>query len=205
MVLQVLTCGYAYRFVVLIFAEGKIRFWGFVLGSAELNIWITQIGNPCKIDSRTWFVNIYDCDGRILEWCGRRYVIKEAKCGHLETEVPPGCYLVNAVWGYWIDPRGVIHGNHFTHNAVARACCDETICLTLFNPTDHTCGVIFQLAARDLVAQDILPKNVAERLNAAINEALKYMPRPVKEFELGILEELDELAKKRARQDKPME
>ena len=105
--------------------------------------------------------------------------------------------LVNAVWGYWIDPQGVIHGNHFTHNAVIQACCDETTCATLFAPVNHTCGIIFQLAVKDMVVQNLLPKEVAQRFNAAMAEVLKYMPRPVHEFELGILEELDALAKKK--------
>src|SRR3990170_8539098 len=113
------------------------------MGFAKLNVWITELGTACKIDKRTWYVNIYTCDGRILEWCSRRYAALPAKCGHLEVEVPPGCYLVNAVWGYWTDPQGVIHGNHFTHNAVIQACCDETTCATLFAPVNHTCGIIF--------------------------------------------------------------
>jgi len=172
------------------------------MGLAKLNIWITEPGNPCKIDKRTWFVNIFGCDGRILEWCDRRYIVQEAKCGHLELDVPPGCYVINAVWGYWIDPKGLIHGNHFTHNAVVQACCDKTACVTLFTPTDHHCGVIFRLAVKDLVKQDLLPRKVAVKLNEAMKEALEFMPKPIKEFELGILKELDEIAKKRERQEK---
>lgn len=167
------------------------------MGLAKLNIWITDLGTACKISERTWYVNIYTCDGNILEWCGRRYAILPAKCGHLEVEIPPGCYLVNAVWGYWTDPKGVIHGNHFTHNAVIQAHCGETTCATLFTPTNHICGVIFQLAVRDMVMQRLVPNEVAQRFNAAMNEVLKYMPRPVNEFELGILKELDEYTKEK--------
>lgn len=172
------------------------------MGFAKLNIWITEPGNPCKIDKRTWFINVYNCDGRILEWCGKRYVVQEAKHGHLELEVPPGCYIINAVWGYWIDPKGVIHGNHFTHNAVVQACCEKTTCVTIFTPTDHQCGVIFRLAVMDLVKQDLMPREVAVKLNDALKEALKYMPRPPKEFELGILKELKDIVKKEERPEK---
>jgi len=173
------------------------------MGFAKLNIWITELGNPCKIDKRTWYVNIYTCDGRILEWCGKRYIVQEAKCGHLETEVPPGCYVVNAVWGYWIDSQGLIHGNHFTHNAIVQACCGEMSCVALFTPVNHICGIVFHLAVKDLLMQNLIPKDAAQRLNVAMTEVLKYMPKPVNEFELGILEELDELAKKRVTEDKP--
>jgi hypothetical protein len=166
------------------------------MGFSKLNIWITELGKACKIDKRTWYVNIYTCDGSILEWCGKRYSVLPARCGHLEIDVPPGCYLINAVWGYWTDPKGVIHGNHFTHNAVVQACCSETSCVTLFTPVNHICGVIFQLAVKDLAMQELVPKEVVQRFNVAIAEVLKYMPKPIHEFELGILEELDAQAKK---------
>lgn len=174
------------------------------MGSGKLNIWISELGFPCKISSRMWYVNIYTCDGNILEWCGRRYAVIPAKCGRLEIAVPPGCYVVNAVWGYWIDKEGVKHGNHFTHNAVVQVCCEEKTCVTLFTPVNHVCGIIFRLAVRDMIMQRLLPNDVAQRFNAAMDEVLKYMPRPVNEFELGVLKELDELAKKKTpEEDKP--
>jgi hypothetical protein len=35
-----------------------------------------------------WYVTIYNCDGKPLEGCGKKYVVLPAKCGHLEVEVP---------------------------------------------------------------------------------------------------------------------
>lgn len=48
-----------------------------------------------------------------------------------------------------------------------------------------------------MITQRLIPKELAQRFNAVMDEVLKYMPRPVNEFELGILEELDMLAKKK--------
>jgi hypothetical protein len=165
------------------------------MGLAKLNVWISKVGNPCEVSDRTWYVNIYNCEGNILEWCKRRFVVLKAPCGHLEVEVPPGCYVINAVWGYWIDAKDVLHGNHFTHNAIVQATCDKTTCVRLFTPKAHSCGVIFRLAVMDLVRQDLVPRAVANRLNVAMDETLKYTPEPVKKFELGILRELKEVAK----------
>jgi hypothetical protein len=169
------------------------------MGLAKLNVWISKVGDPCEISDKTWYVNIYKCDGDILEWCNKRYIVLKAPCGHLEVELPPGCYIINAVWGYWIDSKDVLHGNHFTHNAIVQATCDKTTCTRLFTPKAHVCGVIFRLAVMDLVRQDLVPRTVAKRLNEAMEETLKYTPEPAKKFELGILRELKEVAKEQKR------
>jgi len=93
----------------------------------------------------------------------------------------------------------VLHGNHFTHNAIVQATCDKTTCVRVFTPRAHVCGVIFRLAVMDLVRQDLVPRAVAKRLNEAIDETLKYTPEPAKKFELGILRELKEVAKEQKR------
>lgn len=70
------------------------------MSTAKLNVWITEIGDPCHFiepsPNENWYVHILDCDGKVLEWCGRRYRDFLAKCGHVEIEVPPGCYTVMA-------------------------------------------------------------------------------------------------------------
>jgi hypothetical protein len=96
--------------------------------------------------------------------------------------------------------RDVLPGNHFTHNATVQIKCDKITCVRLFTPRPHGCEVIFRLAVMDLVEQDLVPKEVANRLTEAIDEILKYTPEPAKKFELGILHDLKEVAMKQKRE-----
>lgn len=114
------------------------------MSTAKLNVWITEMGKPCRIETRkTLFVYVLHCDGTVLEWCGNRYVGLPAKCGHLEIEIPVGCYVVGAVE----NPSGIPPlGNHLTHIAIVRANCGDHICVTLFNPTLHHCAQWFAAA-----------------------------------------------------------
>ncbi len=164
------------------------------MGMARLNIWVTDIDNPCSISPRTWYVTIYDCDGNVLEWCGRRFVVLPARCGHLEIDVPPGCYRINAVWSFWIG-GGVIYVNHFTDSAVVQACCDQHNCVTLFNPSTHRCGVIFLRALRDLVEQKALKADLVQPVEQAVGNVLEFLPRPVRGFEIPILDEMEKLVR----------
>lgn len=44
------------------------------MSTANLNVWITGFGDPCHIeDKETWFVHVLDCEGRVVEWCNKRY------------------------------------------------------------------------------------------------------------------------------------
>lgn len=160
------------------------------MGTAKLNIWVSEVGDPCKISNKTWYINIYRCDGHILEWCDKRYIILPAKCGHLEVEVPPGVYVINAVWGYWVDPHDVIHGNHFTHNAIVHAVCEKTVCVTLFTPHAHICGVIYMLAGMDLAKQEQIPKELAENIRKIVERVNRIVPAPPKPFELEVVNEI---------------
>jgi len=168
------------------------------MGMAKINIWVTDTDDPCAMSNRTWYVTIYNCDGNVLEWCGRKYVALPAPCGHLEIEVPPGCYRINAVWSFTIV-GGVYHVNHFTDSAVVQACCDETTCVTLFNPSTHRCGTIFLRAVRDMLAQKAIRPAVARQLETAMKQLLEELPRPIKGFELEILDELEELVREQER------
>jgi hypothetical protein len=41
------------------------------VATAEMNVWVTRIGDPCHVDTEhQWFVHVLDCDGRVLRWCG---------------------------------------------------------------------------------------------------------------------------------------
>lgn len=171
------------------------------MGMAKLNIWVSAIDDPCSIDNRTWYVTIYNCDGKVLEWCGRRFVVMPARCGHLEVEVPPGCYRINAVWSFAVA-GGVIYVNHFTDSAVVRACCDHHQCVTLFNPSIHRCGTIFLRAVRDLVLQKGINQEIAQPVEQAVNRLLAATPRPFRGFELDILDEIEKLVREQEKPDK---
>jgi hypothetical protein len=116
------------------------------MSTATLNIWITEFSDPCHIMSRKeYYVHIVDCEGKPLVWCGRDYTFMPVKCGHLEVEVPPGCY---AVFGTE-SPKGagiVPFGNHLTHIQVVRANCGDHVCVTLFVPEFGHCGTWFHQA-----------------------------------------------------------
>lgn len=121
------------------------------MSTAKLNVWITAIADACHIEDKdTWFVHITDCTGKPLVWCGKTYTFLAAKCGHLEIEIPPGCYTVFA--GH--TPRKLVgkpyqpFGNRLTHVQVVRANCGDHVCVTLFSPGMHYCGTWFAQAVK---------------------------------------------------------
>jgi hypothetical protein len=116
------------------------------MSTANLNVWITRFGDPCHIEDReNWFVHVLDCEGRVVEWCNRRYSFIPAKCGHVQIEIPPGCYAVFA--GHSPQGQGVPpFGNRLTHVHVVRANCGDHVCVTLFSPTIWFCGTWFAYA-----------------------------------------------------------
>ena len=167
------------------------------MGLATLNVFVSGMDDPCSVDNRTWYVTIYDCDGNVLEWCGRKYVVMRAPCGHLEVEVPPGCYYIKAVWGFVVVTPGLVYRvNHFTDAAIVQACCGQTTCVKLFNPSAHRCGYIYVRALRDLVKQKAVKPEVARQAEEALQAVLEQLPRPIKEFELGHEEEIVKLVNK---------
>jgi hypothetical protein len=155
------------------------------MSTARLNVWVTQVGKPCRIDSeRTWFVHILHCNGEILEWCGRRYVNLKTECGHLDVEIPPGCYTVVATWSPSHDPNNVPTslGNHISHLSIVRANCGDHVCVTLFPPTFHFCGIWWLTAVADAVKMDALPREVADRAREAVEAALEATEQRIDPF-----------------------
>lgn len=170
------------------------------MGMARLNIWVSGLDDPCRIaDERTWYVTIYRCDGSVLEWCGRRYVVLPARCGHLEVEVPPGCYRIIAVWSFSIF-GGIYYVNHFTDSAVVQACCDEHVCVTLFNPSVHRCGSIFLRAVQDIVLQKGVKRETAQQVEKAVQAFLAELPPAPGTFELAHLDEIEKLVREQEKQ-----
>jgi len=171
------------------------------MGMARLNVWVSAIDDPCGFDSRTWYITIFDCNGDVLNWCNKRFVVLPAECGHLEVEIPPGCYYIKAVWSYkW--GNGFYYVNHFTDAAIVQAVCDQTACVKLFNPSIHRCGKIIVWAAKDLVNQKVIRPDVARRHEAALNEVLANVPAPMKGFELDIMDEIEKLVKEQEQKRK---
>lgn len=164
------------------------------MGMAKLNVWVSGLDNPCAVDNRTWYVTIFDCDGHVLEWCGKRYIVLPARCGHLEVDVPPGCYYVKAVWSFKVV-GGIFYGNHFTDAAIVQAACDQTACVKLFTPSLHRCGIIVDRAIQDLVLQQGIKPELARQAEAAMNAVLAHVPVPVKGFELDHLDEIEKLVR----------
>jgi hypothetical protein len=158
----------------------------------RLNVFVSELDHGCKVDSRTWYVTIYGCDGRVLEWCGRRYVAIPARCGHLELQIPPGCYTIVATWSFATGPGGIIWGNHFTDHGVVHVCCGKESCITLFTPSLHRCGVLFDFALRALAEgpqEEGPPREAVEGARQAIAELLRHVPAAEQPYELDHLDE----------------
>jgi hypothetical protein len=164
------------------------------MGMAKLNVWISGIDDPCGIDDRTWYVTIYDCDGNVLSWGGRNFVVLPAIHGHLEIEVPPGCYYLKAVWSFSFK-GGIYYVNHFTDAAIVQAYCEQTSCVKLFVPGVHRCGTIILRAIKNLIEQKVVKPDIVRQHEAALNAILATVPKPVKGFELDHLDEIEKMAR----------
>lgn len=172
------------------------------MGMAKLNIWVSEFDNPCGVDdTHNWFITIYDCDGNVLNWCGRRYVVMPAKCGHLEVEVPPGVYYIKAVWSFRPGVR-VFWVNHFTDAAIVQAICDKTVCVKLFNPSAHRCGAIYLQVVKNLLTNKLITQEEADNAENALNKVLKSIPRPKKMFELQHIDALEQMIKEQKTEEK---
>ena len=161
------------------------------MGLSRLNIFVSEEDDPCCISNGPWYISIFKCDGTVLEWCNKRYLVMEAECGHLEVAVPPGCYYIRAVAGYRITSDGTYRGNHFTDAAIVQVCCDSHVCVTLFNPSIHRCGPLYSLALGDL-AQTGRAKGAAERVNQVVEQVAKEAGGGHPKFELAYLKEIEE-------------
>lgn len=159
---------------------------------AKLCIWITRFGDPCHIDDKEqYYVYITDCNGKILVWCDKKYAGLPAKCGHLEVEIPPGCYSVFA--SHTPGATGPGFGNRLTHIQVVRANCGDRVCVTLYAPTLSKCGSWFAYAVETQIAGLRAARIDPELANAAVKAVralvAKLPPDPVAENMLKAVEE----------------
>ena len=152
-------------------------------GLAKLHVFVSDKENPCQISARKWYVTVYDCGGHLLEFCGRKCLVvpTEENCARVTLEIPAGCYKVQAVWNFY-EVGEVYSGNHFTDAAIVTVCCNESKCVTLFNPKQHICGVIYAAAINDskhqLTAQGVKDADkIADAAIAAIQDWDAFLTR----------------------------
>lgn len=167
-----------------------------ITGLGRLRVFVSKLDDPCKVDDRTWFVTLLGCDGKVFEWCGKRYLACPAECGHVEFELPPGTYTVIATWNYYQMGKE-IWGNHFTDHGIAHVCCEQSTCLTLYTPSAHRCGALFKGALNVIAEQpEGLPEEVREELRRAqkaVGRAMEHLPQPGQAGELDYLPELTKM------------
>ena len=168
------------------------------MSTGKIEIWITLEGDPCRINEQPphvagpWLVAVWDCSGRILEWCGRRFFALPADCGHLEIEVPPGRYILRAAEGMWWAPR--IPGNHWTDHGVVTVGCGQTVCVTLFAPSAHGCGFGWIHVLEGLRASQMIPGDLAEDAIKANRAVIERVARS--NFDIATQDTLVQLLRK---------
>lgn len=151
------------------------------MGIAKLNIWLTETDKPCKIFDRTFWVSIFTCDGQILSWADKEYKLLEAENGHLEIEVPPGCYYIRAA---------SIHcENAYSDSAVVRVGCGDKACVTLMLPSLRRCVDLVVAGLRHPIARERVPAELINPAVTALNEVAQRLGTPVYEYELAHMEE----------------
>ncbi len=162
-------------------------------GVSKLNIWVSDVADPCGTLKKDGKMTILDCKG-ILHWpCGRflapngkwepvpnngEYRHLPFECGHIEVEVPPGCYWVVA--GTVIPRPDIkdIYFNYTTHVGIVQVQCGKAACVKLFNPSKRLCWYWFETGLKmdPVIRRDPGKINEVERL---VKELLKDVPPPL--------------------------
>lgn len=153
------------------------------MGLATLNVWIHDSHDVCKISEETWSVVVTYCNGDVVKWCGnltgpQAAYIEEAKCGHVEFRLPPGCYIVHGFRVIWLTPPvGIFHFLFlFTEHAIAIVNCDELGCVHLYNPPSRQWPNRAAGAVRFLAESEKLPADKVKAFVAASDALLEDMP-----------------------------
>lgn len=84
------------------------------MGFGKLNIWVRN--TACEVVDRAGHLHVYNCHGKLI------LPITWFQHGHIEVQVPPGCYIVQA---------GVVYGNIYTDRTMVIVRCGEDICVNL--------------------------------------------------------------------------
>lgn len=143
------------------------------MSTSILNVWITNLGDPCSIANDVgsgipyhWSVAVSHCNGKVLNWSEGRYRFRKddpwtpitnhtppggtpgwwyemipTRDGHVEIEVPPGCYSVRGSMHTWFV-NDVLYGNWATDHGIVTACCGKDECVTLYASSMQPCWII---------------------------------------------------------------
>lgn len=180
------------------------------MGVGRLNVWVSDVADPCGTWPEGGAMTILDCKG-ILVWpCGRfrtegtdwkkvpngRYHNLPFRCGHLEAELPPGCYWV--VVGAVYPKKGYIHFNKTTHVGIAQVGCDQSACVKLYNPSLWLCWKWFRTGLHALAeaGDDLVDPEEIRRLENRVERRIlrKIPPDPKDEIFEEILADLGRVA-----------
>ena len=164
------------------------------MGLARLNVWVHDKQDLCKISDDPWFVAVTYCNGNLVEWCGHTYGGEDAKCGHAEFQLPPGCYVVRA---FQVVVVGKILLFSFTEHAIVIVNCDELGCVHLYTPTVRQWPNGAAGAVRFLAESGKLQPDKVEKFMAASDDLLKDIPEtPVDAADERLVQHLTEFLRK---------
>jgi hypothetical protein len=175
------------------------------MGVSTLNVWVHDIVDPCRISDHTWFINITDCKNQVVEWCGKRYAGIPARCGHVQVELPPGCYTVWGALSFAIRPP-FLYANYVTHFAPVTLCCEDKQCVQLYAPTYHQCWRSILLATQFIAEAQpqAIPPEKAKQLLDIVNSVLEHVPKTAGDAALDqIFAELPAMMKQPVAEPKP--
>jgi hypothetical protein len=164
------------------------------MGLATLNVWIHDQADPCRISDEFWYVTVTHCNGKVVEWCGQTYRGEDAKCGHAEFALPPGCYVVSGFQMFVIPNTPVpFKWFNFTERNFVVVNCDEIACVHLIVSTFWWGFKSAGRAAQYLAKSGKLPPDKVERFLAACDDLLKDLPEtPVDAAREKLVEHLAE-------------
>lgn len=158
-----------------------------------------------------WVVAVSHCDGRVLNWSEGRFRFRHedkwipidlhtppggsegwwydsipTRDGHVEIELPPGCYTIRGSMHTWFS-HGLLYGNWATDHAIVQACCGEDTCVTLYAPTAPGCSIpLFEMVIPLLVSRRVLDADQGARVAEAMGQiflAENASPFEQREFE----------------------
>ncbi|MBU1938094.1 hypothetical protein KKG05_11905 [bacterium] len=168
------------------------------MGMAKLNVWVRSIEHPFMPDSRlTWWIDIFVCNWKPLEWCDKTYYEIPTRCGHIEIDIPPGCYIVQA--------RTASRGHHGYYSSITMviAGCGETACVNLIPLPLSKYGVQYNTALEFQAMIGNIPKELAKKALEANKAVIEHLPKDVFQFEEEDLKEFMKRTEALEKRDDP--
>lgn len=181
------------------------------MSTAILDVWVTNLGDPCSIANdpglpNPWVIAVAHCNGNVLNWSEGRYrhhredewtPIREhglgdrgsgwwydsipTRDGHVEIELPPGCYSIIGSMHTWFT-NGVLYGNWHTDHAIVYARGGDEISTTLYAPSAMHCHwTLFEIVLPWLARQKVIDRAAADDAINALQRVTEQLP--ASEFE----------------------